>query len=72
MRETWLEFNDSSIREFATKNIENECFGGYNADQEDNSFNFGWFKNKDNSKNAYILVYEKKVKQPLQLVFANE
>ena len=26
--ELWLEFNDSRIKDFKTKNIEQECFGG--------------------------------------------
>ncbi|EAR94410.2 ubiquitin carboxy-terminal hydrolase (macronuclear) [Tetrahymena thermophila SB210] len=71
MKESWLEFNDSRVRDFSIKNIENECFGGHNTDWDDSSFNFGWFRNRDNSKNAYILVYEKKVKDPVQLVFEN-
>ncbi|EGR27434.1 hypothetical protein IMG5_196170 [Ichthyophthirius multifiliis] len=69
--ETWLEFNDSKIREFQKKNIESECFGGQSNDQDDNS-NFNWFKNRDNSKNAYILVYEKKIKNKIELILSNE
>jgi hypothetical protein len=26
----WLEFNDTIVREFDIKNLENECFGGNN------------------------------------------
>jgi len=59
-KEAWLEFNDSRIREFSTKDIESECFGGKEGDS-DETINFGWMK-RDNSKNAYILVYEKIVK----------
>jgi len=59
-KDAWLEFNDSRVREFSTKDIENECFGGKESDSDD-TINFGWM-NRDNSKNAYILVYEKIVK----------
>lgn len=72
MKETWLEFNDSRVRDFSIKNIENECFGGHNSDWDDGSFNFGWFRSRDNSKNAYILVYEKKIKDPIELIFENK
>ena len=63
----WLEFNDSTIRDFDVKNIESECFGGASSDTSDDSW--GWGKaGRDNSKNAYILVYERVVKDPVQMV----
>lgn len=72
MKETWHEYNDYKVRDFSIKNIENECFGGHNNDADDSNFNFGWFKNRDNSKNAYILIYEKIIKDPLELIFENQ
>lgn len=64
----WLEFNDSNIRDFDTKNIESECFGGASNEKEDDS-SWGWVKaGRENSKSAYILVYERVVKDPLKLV----
>ena len=27
-KEKWLEFNDSSVRDFKFSTLENECFGG--------------------------------------------
>lgn len=74
MTETWLEFNDSRVREFQVKNLENECFGGQSNDSDDsNSFSgLGWFKNRDNSKNAYILVYERIQKTPISLIFQTQ
>lgn len=57
------------IRDFSINNLENECFGGKDNDLDDSGFNFSWFKNRDNSKNAYILVYEKIVKDPIELIF---
>jgi ubiquitin carboxyl-terminal hydrolase 34 len=62
----WFEFNDSKVKDFKPSNIENECFGGAstNTDNED----FGWWKsNRENSQNAYILVYEKTEKTPIKI-----
>lgn len=59
----WLEFNDSNIREFNPQNIEAECFGGTSSQSSDNYWEKG-----ENSKNAYILVYERIAKTPLKFV----
>lgn len=67
--ERWLEFNDSRIKDFSAKQIEAECYGGSTECSDDT---FMWFKNRENSKNAYILVYERKVKDPIKLVFKNK
>lgn len=75
----WLEFNDTLIRGFNINNLEEECFGG--AHQNMNSYteveetnNNNWeakpvqYEEKDNIKNAYMLVYERKKKKPIKLV----
>lgn len=59
-----MEFNDSLIKEFDPRKIEQECFGG--AYQSSDSDNF-WDKG-ESSKNAYILVYEREQKSPLTVV----
>ena len=66
----WLEYNDSHIRDFDVKNIENECFGGASSDKDDD----GWWgkSSRDNSKNAYILVYERVVKDPVTMLVHEE
>ena len=68
----WLEFNDSNIRDFDQKNIDSECFGGSSSsDGADDGW--GWSRGgRDNSKNAYILVYERKIKDPIKLVVGDE
>ena len=67
----WLEFNDSTIRDFDVKNIESECFGGASSDSGDDSW--GWGKaGRDNSKNAYILVYERVVKDSVKMIVHEE
>jgi hypothetical protein len=61
--EKWLEFNDSNIRDFDPKNLETECFGGFSQTESVDDA-WGWSKGgRDNSKNAYILVYERKVEK---------
>ena len=70
-KDKWLEFNDSMIRSFNTKNIENECFGGESSDANDDYWAWGKYE-KDNSKNAYILVYERVTKDPLKLTVTSE
>ena len=75
----WLEFNDSLIRSFNLNNLEEECFGG--SQQNLNPFtgdevadNSNWqpkpvnYEEKDNIKNAYMLVYERKRKKPIKII----
>jgi len=67
----WLEFNDSKIRDFDIKNIEKECYGGSTSESNDDEW--GWVRSggRESSRNAYILVYERVVKDPLKLVVQN-
>ena len=59
---SWLEFNDSTISQFDIQNLENEAFGG-SYDDDNNYSNYrGWIREKSN--NAYLLVYERLVKNP--------
>ena len=46
------------MRDFDPKDIESECFGGKSEDSDQNMWS-NWMKDRDNSKNAYLLVYEK-------------
>ncbi|KRW99755.1 Armadillo-type fold [Pseudocohnilembus persalinus] len=64
-QQEWLEFNDSRVKDFSLKNLESECFGGIIDNDNDG---FSWNR-RDNSKNAYMLVYERKIKEPLRLVY---
>ena len=81
--ENWLEFNDSSISKFDIKNMENECFGGIYEDNSNNyssinSDNFYYannnsnFANNEKNKNAYMLIYERKIKSPMKILIKNE
>lgn len=65
--ESWLEYNDSKVKEFSKKSIESECFGGATEGGSDNMWNL--WRDRDNSKNAYLLVYERRTKDPLRMEF---
>ncbi|CAD8116913.1 unnamed protein product [Paramecium sonneborni] len=67
-QDQWLEFNDHKIKEFKLKQMENECFGGQsNLDYNDNDVWGNGFR--ENSQNAYMLIYEKVEKDKIQLQF---
>lgn len=63
----WLEFNDSLIKDFNASQIEAECFGG-SSDQSKND-DWVWQVRGEQSKNAYILIYERKHKDPIKIVY---
>lgn len=71
----WLEFNDESIRPFNFSDLEAECFGEGSTIEKD-EFDFhsigSRFDKTLNNKNAYILIYEKKEKTPVQFVFTKD
>ena len=59
----WLKFNDSHISIFNINDIEKECFGG---SSKGSSYNY------ENFQNAYMLVYERKRKTPIRIVYDKE
>ena len=63
----WHEFNDSTIKDFDVKTMEKECFGGNSSDASDDTWGLGK-AGRETSKSAYMLVYERVVKDPLRLV----
>jgi hypothetical protein len=56
----WLEFNDSTIRQFSKNSIESHCFGGVIDDDD--------WKKEEITHSAYMLFYEKTKKRPLKIV----
>jgi ubiquitin carboxyl-terminal hydrolase 34 len=64
-KEKWLEFNDSQVKHYAFNSLEADCYGGGNP----NSMGGESF---DYSKNAYMLIYEKRRKNPLKFVVPEE
>ena len=65
--EKWAEFNDSSIRDFDSKKIAEECFGGKETDKPSTDL---WAVSNEQkySKCAYILVYERDFKTNIKLM----
>ena len=64
----WLEFNDSTIKDFDARMLEQECFGGSNGyGVSDVSDDYSGWDSKENAKSAYILVYERQIKEPITL-----
>ena len=61
--ETWLKFNDSRITKFDAKDIPEECFGGMKEIEEGRSY--------EKMQNAYLLIYERKLKSPIRYVHIN-
>ena len=77
-KEKWLEFNDSSVRDFKFSTLDAECFGGEakpgEQSLESEIFsswtlrNLGGGGGRDNCKNAYMLVYERRRKGAVKVV----
>ena len=63
----WYEFNDSLINVFNPSNIESECFGGYHSTYDDD---YDWDR-RENSKSAYILLYERQGENNIEIVINN-
>lgn len=62
-KEKWLEFNDSTVKDYRFTNLDEDCFGGGIASNTDM---------KDHTKNAYLLMYEKRRKRDIKVVLTEE
>lgn len=68
----WLEMNDSVVKDFDYRLLEQECFGGSSGVAGAECVDDYWsWEGKENAKSAYILVYERKLKEPFTLKIAN-
>lgn len=63
----WLEFNDSLVSSFNPNNIESECFGGTFATTSAYDDEYDWDR-RESSKSAYLLIYERKGENTIELV----
>ena len=52
----WYEFNDSIVKEFNINNLEEECYGGINPNN-----------NEEKKNSAYLLFYELSKKKPIKI-----
>jgi ubiquitin carboxyl-terminal hydrolase 9/24 len=64
----WMEFNDSTVREFNFEKLKEECYGGDGKSADDGGWSFGG----SYGKSAYMLVYERKKKRPLKILVTAE
>merc|ERR1712174_183802 len=56
----WNEFNDSLIKSFDLKYLDNDCYGGKKKVKSSTNWGGDWEHDQDKIKNAYILVYDRK------------
>lgn len=66
----WHEFNDHSVRPFDAKQLEEECFGGEAEMVESTVWGTKFTRTSERMKNAYMLVYERRLPLPNDEVLA--
>ena len=67
--DTWMEFNDSTVRNFNFDKLKEECYGGDGRSSGgDDSWSFGG----SYGKSAYMLVYERRKKKPVKILLTPE
>ncbi len=66
-KDVWLEFNDSLIKNYDVSKLPGDCFGGKEAISTSSTFAIS--SRMENSKNAYILVYDKVIKGDVSLKY---
>ena len=66
----WLEFNDSRVKLFEFSKLESECFGGVNESASSDEYVWSW--KTSSSQSAYMLVYERRVKNDIKFIIPEE
>ncbi len=70
-KDVWLEFNDTTVREFPyASKFEESCFGGKRESKKSNSAFGSWGYEKSSS--AYVCFYERELKTDLNIVVNNQ
>lgn len=57
----WIKLDDSRTSFFTTSSLDSECYGGTFTTSDE------WAHLGEQSKNAYVLIYEKDIKSPIKL-----
>ncbi len=65
-KDSWMEFNDSTVREFSFDKIKEDCYGG-----ESSGDSWG-FSSSTYGKSAYMLIYERRSKKDLKILCDKE
>lgn len=70
--DSWMEFNDSTVRDFQVSKLKEECFGGDGGGGSSGGLGLssldGWGLGGSYGKSAYMLFYERKLKKPITLL----
>jgi len=64
----WMEFNDSTVRNFNFEKLKEECFGGDGGNESSGGWGFGG----SYGKSAYMLVYERRIKKSIKILVSSE
>lgn len=68
----WMEFNDSTVKDFNFEKLKDDCFGGDKKSSGGSDLG-GWsFGESSYGKSAYMLVYERKKKRPIKILLQGE
>lgn len=68
--DSWMEFNDSTVRDFQASKLKEECFGGESGGSGGFGLSSldGWGLSGGHGKSGYMLFYERRTKKPLRLL----
>lgn len=64
-KDQWMEFNDSTVKDYKFENLKEECFGDKPGSQSTAS---AWNFAGKYGKSGYMLFYERRVKKPIKIV----
>ena len=71
-KDQWMEFNDSTVKDYSFSNLKEECFGDKPSSGNSN-FQSAWgLSSGSYGKSGYMLFYERKLKKPIQIVVSPE
>ena len=68
----WLKFNDDEVSQFDLNELEKDSFGGDTTNLTSDELYISNTSGGSYGKNAYMLIYEKKLKNPLREVIVPE
>jgi Ubiquitin carboxyl-terminal hydrolase len=68
--DTWMEFNDSTVKNFNFEKLKEECYGQDGAATGGGSDSWGF--GGSYGKSAYMLIYERREKKPIKILVPQE
>jgi len=67
--DVWMEYNDSTVKDFKVENLKEECFGDENSGASSSAWSFG---GGAYGKSGYMLFYERRRKKDLKILVADD